>query len=72
MIGALGRFVGYSKAPRATFVARHPVKGFKAWRSSRRGFRPLAVMGVGAAILALPAGLWALRRGRNGGAAADA
>jgi hypothetical protein len=67
MIATLGKIVGYTKAPRATYVALHPVRGFRAWRASRRGINPVKAVGVGAAVLALPAGLWALRRGRHNG-----
>jgi hypothetical protein len=65
MLAQLGKVVGYTKAPKATYVALHPVKGFRTWRNSRRGINRMAAVGLGAAVLALPAGIWALRRNRN-------
>jgi hypothetical protein len=64
MIGKLATIVGYKKAPKATFVLRHPVKGTKAFLAAR-GFKGLVTgrtgMVLGAAA-AVPVGLWAYGR----------
>jgi hypothetical protein len=61
MLGRIAKFVGYTKAPKATYMLRHPVKGAIALRASRRGLNRAAV-GAGAAALALPLGWWLLKR----------
>jgi hypothetical protein len=62
MLARIGKLVGYTKAPRATYMLRHPVKGVRMWRASRRPVNRVAATGAGAAVLALPLGAWLLRR----------
>jgi hypothetical protein len=62
MIGRIAKLVGYTKAPTATYMLRHPVKGVQALRASRRGMSRAAVTGAGAAVLALPLGYWLFSR----------
>ena len=62
MIGRIARLVGYRKAPTATYVLRHPVRGMKALRAARQGMSRTAVTGAGAAVLAVPLGYWLLTR----------
>jgi hypothetical protein len=64
MIGKLATMVGYKKAPKATFVLRHPVKGTKAFLAAR-GLKGLVTGRTGmalGAIAAVPVGLWAASR----------
>jgi hypothetical protein len=67
--------VGYAVAPKFTFAAMHPRKAAfgkaASWamhrvarRSTRRSHSP-AMIGLGAAALALPVGLWLGRRFRS-------
>jgi hypothetical protein len=66
MVGRIATLVGYWKAPRWTFMLKHPIKGPKAYLATRRlkGMvtrrRGLAL----AAVAAVPV-VWAARRGRN-------
>jgi hypothetical protein len=53
--------IGYVKAPKATFVLRHPVKGTAALLAAKTTSRNTK-MGLGAAALALPVGVWYLIR----------
>jgi len=65
VIGSILTMAGYPKAPRATFMLKHPVKSWKIVRMRRtmrhRLADPRFMAGLGAA-LALPIGLWV--RGR--------
>jgi hypothetical protein len=63
MLGRIATLVGYSKAPRATFVMRHPVKGTRALVAAK-GIKGLVTTRAGAALSAmalLPVGIWAAR-----------
>lgn len=63
MLKRIATMVGYAKAPRATFVAKHPVKGTKALLAAK-GARGLFTTRAGALIgaaIALPVGLLAAR-----------
>jgi hypothetical protein len=70
MIGKLAIVLGYAKAPRATFLVRHPKAGVvtlaatQALRESRTVRRVAgALVGLGAASVAIPAlAIWMLRR----------
>jgi hypothetical protein len=62
MLARITKLIGYTKAPRATYIMRHPIKGVQAWRAARRPVNRAAITGAGAAVLALPMGLWFLRR----------
>jgi hypothetical protein len=70
MIGKLAVVLGYAKAPRATFLVRHPKAGVvtlaatQALRESRTVRRVAgALVGLGAASVAIPAlAVWMLRR----------
>lgn len=68
MITKLARLVGYTKAPKAMYMARHPVRGAKLLVASKglKGLvttRPGAMLG---AMVAAPVGGWlALRRRGN-------
>jgi hypothetical protein len=71
MIGKVATLVGYKKAPKATFVLRHPVKGTKAFLAAR-GVKGLVTGRTGmvlGAMAAVPVGLWARSRMRMNGAA---
>ena len=66
MIGRIASLVGYSKAPKATFMLKHPVKGTRAYIASRRARRVSGRTGlVLGAIAALPVGVWAFSRRNN-------
>jgi len=62
MLGRIAKIVGYTKAPKATYMLRHPVKGALALRASRQGVNRAALTGAGAAVLALPLGWWLMKR----------
>ena len=68
MIGAIIKAAAYSKAPRATFAVLHPRRAvlLKKFGWDMRHAHAPRVTAVGAAVLALPIGLWLGRRGRNG------
>lgn len=66
MVGRIAKLVGYAKAPRATFMLRHPIRGVKQWRAARRGLNAKALTGAGVMTLAVPVGLWIARRQREG------
>lgn len=61
MIGKIANLVGYTKAPKATYVLKHPVKGTKALLAAKgakslvRGRTGLAL----GALAAIPVGVWA-------------
>jgi hypothetical protein len=61
MIGKIATMVGYKKAPKATFMLKHPVKGTKALLAAR-GVKGLVTGRTGmvlGAVAAVPVGLWA-------------
>jgi hypothetical protein len=67
MIGRIATLIGYSKAPKATFVLKHPVKGTKAFLAAR-GLKGLVTGRTGmvlGAIAAVPVGMWAASRMRT-------
>lgn len=68
MLGRLATVVGYTKAPRTTFMMKHPVKGTKALVAAK-GLKGLVTTKAGAALgamVAVPLGLIAWRaRGRR-------
>jgi hypothetical protein len=62
MLANIAKVVGYSKAPKATFMLMHPVKGTKALVASK-GIKGLVTSRAGAALAGLvivPIGLIAL------------
>ncbi len=67
MISRVATMYGYWKAPKATFMLKHPVKGTKAYLATRklkgmwRSQRNLTL----AAAAAVPVGVWAVSRMRN-------
>lgn len=64
MIGKLANLMAYKKAPKATYVLKHPVKGTKALLAAK-GTRSLATGRTGLALGALavlPLGVWAAQR----------
>lgn len=64
MIGRIATLVGYSKAPKATFVLKHPIKGTKMFLAAR-GAKGLVTGRTGlvlGAMAALPLGMWAASR----------
>jgi len=67
VIGSIMTMAGYRKAPRATYMLKHPVKSVKIMRTRRmirnRLTDPRIAAGLGAA-LALPIGLWMRHRMR--------
>lgn len=70
MPSKLASLVGYAKAPKATFMLRHPVKGTKTLLAAK-GAKGLFTTRAGAVlggIVAIPLGLIAMRgRGKPGG-----
>ena len=62
MLANIAKVVGYSRAPKATFMLMHPVKGTKALVASK-GIKGLVTSRAGAALaglLIVPIGLIAL------------
>jgi hypothetical protein len=64
MIGSLARMVAYNKAPRTTFAVLHPKQALQL-RRLKKDLRSPRAAAIGAAVLALPLGLWLGRRGRR-------
>ncbi len=67
MVGKLLKAYAYSKAPRATFAAAHPVKRVRLAKmrwDMKHAWAP-RVAAVGAAALVLPLGLALGRMGRH-------
>lgn len=67
MIGKLANLVAYKKAPKATYVMKHPIKGTKALVAAK-GMKALVTGKTGAVLgtlAAVPVGLWARRRMRS-------
>jgi hypothetical protein len=68
MVGTALKVLAYKKAPRTTFMLRHPVKAArlrKARWDMRHAYAP-RMAAVGAALVALPLGLWlGKRNGRH-------
>lgn len=64
MIGTLLKAVAYSKAPRTTFTVLHPARAvqFRKLKWDMRHAPAPRLTAVGAAVLALPIGLWLGRR----------
>ncbi len=61
MIRKIATLWAYKKAPKATYIARHPVRGTKLWLAAK-GAGSLVTGKVGlvlGALAALPLGLWA-------------
>jgi hypothetical protein len=61
MIGKLANLLAYKKAPKATYVLKHPVKGTKLLLAAKGGKalvtgRTGLVLGT---LAAIPVGLWA-------------
>ena len=68
MPSKLAKLVGYAKAPKATYMVRHPIKGTKALIAVK-GVKGLVTTRAGAVLggmVAVPLGLMALRRRGNG------
>lgn len=64
MIGTIAKWLGYTKAPKATYVMRHPVKGAKMMAAARGGkwaLKGRTGIALGA-LLAIPLGIWAAAR----------
>ena len=64
MIGKITNLIAYKKAPKATYMLKHPVKGTKAMLAARGAKWTLtgrtgAVLGT---LAALPVGYWAAQR----------
>ncbi len=66
MFSGVKKMVRYSRRPRTTFFLRHPVKAIRIARvryDMKEAFRPKRVaIGLGAAALAVPLGLWIGRK----------
>lgn len=61
MLGEIATVAGYVKAPKPTYVVRHPLKAMRMARV-RRDVTPARVaMGIGA-LAAIPLGIWIGRR----------
>ncbi|MFW6202024.1 MAG: hypothetical protein ACOC8B_05570 [Gemmatimonadota bacterium] len=70
MLGTLATLYSYRTAPRTTFYLKHPVKAIaarRAWSSLTGDMARRIAIGVGAAAVALPLGLWLGRRANHGG-----
>jgi hypothetical protein len=69
MLSRIATLVGYAKAPKATFIIRHPIKGTKALLAAK-GAKGLFTTRAGATLagmVAIPVGVMAFRRrGGNG------
>jgi hypothetical protein len=64
MIGKLANLIAYKKAPKATYVLKHPVKGTKALLAAK-GAKALVTGRTGVVLgtlAAIPAGIWAVSR----------
>ena len=64
MIGRIANLVAYKKAPKATYVMKHPVKGTKAFLAAK-GAKGLVTGRTGlvlGALAAVPVGVWAASR----------
>lgn len=67
MLRKLASMFAYKKAPKATFVMKHPVKGTKALFAAK-GAKALLTGRTGmalGALAAIPAGLWAASQLRS-------
>jgi hypothetical protein len=66
MFSGVKTLVRYSRKPRTTFFLRHPVKAIRIARvrhDLKQAFQPKRVaIGLGAATLAVPIGLWIGRK----------
>lgn len=68
MMRRLATMVGYAKAPKATYVLRHPKKGLtalavaKGVRHTRAGKLATGVLGLGALAVAVPLGRYLRNR----------
>lgn len=68
MLKKIATMIGYAKAPKATFVVKHPVKGTKALLAAK-GAKGLLTTRAGAtlgALVALPLTLLAVKGMRGG------
>lgn len=69
MIGTIATMVGYARAPRTTFVLKHPVKSYRLMRTRRRIrntlFTPRMALTAGAVAVAVPLGFWVGSKIRN-------
>lgn len=64
MIGKLTNLFAYKKAPKATYIAKHPVKGTKALfaaKGSKALFTGRSGLVLGS-LAAIPVGMWAASR----------
>ncbi len=61
MLRKIGTLIGYTKAPKATFMLKHPVKGAVAYTAYHNLSRTQTA-GLAAAALAVPVGAWFLLR----------
>ena len=64
MLRSIAKFLGYAKAPKATFILRHPISGTKALLAAK-GAKGLFTTRAGATLagmVAIPVGVMALRR----------
>lgn len=66
MFSGVKSLVRYTKRPKTTFFLRHPVKAIRVARvrhDLKEAFQPRRVaIGLGAAALAVPIGLWIGRK----------
>lgn len=65
MLRKVATLVGYNKAPKATYVLRHPKKGLAALaaaRAARHSSTARRAMTLGAAAVAVPFGYWLFNR----------
>ncbi len=66
MFGAMATVVGYARKPKATYYLRHPVKAVRIQRfrnDVKETFTPQRIaLGLGAAAVAVPLGVWLGRK----------
>jgi hypothetical protein len=64
MLAKIASLVAYKKAPKATYVMKHPVKGTRAFLAAK-GAKGLVTGRTGmvlGALAAVPVGVWAASR----------
>ncbi len=68
MLGDIGTMAGYVKAPKTTYVVKHPIRAMKMARVRRDledAVTPARIALVLGALVAIPAGIWFARRYRD-------
>lgn len=70
LFGAVTTMLGYARKPKAKFILRHPIKAVRIMKfrhDVKEAFTPQRIaLGVGAAALAVPVGVWVGRKFAGG------